>query len=243
MFFEIEGITKSFGGLTANKDVTLSFEKGTINGLIGPNGAGKSTLFKTISGYITPNAGQIRLEGKVLSGMHPYRICKEGIACTFQDAKNFPELDVFETFLVGAYCKESSKKKACSRVEEMIEFFGLTGKEHMFISKLNMYERKLVAIGAAMSSAPKLLLLDELFAGCTPTEVIWLIEVLKKINKEYDVTLFIIEHVLKVIMSICQSVVVLENGKVLEIGTPEQIVKSPKVISAYLGEDYDASQC
>lgn len=243
MFFEIDGITKSFGGLTANKDVTLSFEKGTINGLIGPNGAGKSTLFKTISGYVIPDTGTIKLNGELMTGLKPHKICKKGIACTFQDVKNFPELDMFETILTGAYCAESRKAKACRKAEEMIGFFGLQGRENLHISKLNMYERKLTALAAAMASEPELLLLDELFAGCTPTEVIWLIDILRKVNEERGMTLFIIEHVLKVIMTICQQVFVLDSGAILETGTPEEIVRSPKVISAYLGEDYDASQC
>jgi branched-chain amino acid transport system ATP-binding protein len=242
LFFEVSGITKSYGGLVANNNVSLQFEEGDIVGLIGPNGAGKSTLFKTISGYITPDRGNIIFRNARINGLGPHRVCKAGVACTFQDAKSFPKLEMFETILVGAYCKHRNKRKASNHACELIDFIGLGGKETRLIEKLNMFDRKKVELAAALATEPSLLLLDELFAGCTPTEVGELLELLKKINATLGVTLFIIEHVLKVIMSTCQKVVVLDYGEVLDIGTPDEIVKSKKVVTAYLGEDYDASQ-
>lgn len=242
MFFEVKEITKLYDGLIANNDISLGFEKGDIVGLIGPNGAGKSTLFKTISGYIIPDKGSILFNGMKITGLGPHQVCKAGIACTFQDAKSFPKLEVFETILVGAYCKYANKRKAIDRTREVIDFIGLDGKEKQMIEKLNMFDRKKVELAAALATEPELLLLDELFAGCTPTEVLELLNLLKRINGGLGITLFIIEHVLKVIMSTCQKVVVLDYGGVLDNGTPDEIVRSKKVITAYLGEDYDASQ-
>ncbi|MDR1572117.1 MAG: ATP-binding cassette domain-containing protein [Clostridiales Family XIII bacterium] len=242
MFFEVSGITKSYGGLVANSDISLEFEEGAIVGLIGPNGAGKSTLFKTISGYVVPDRGRIAFRGAQISGLAPHRVCKAGIACTFQDAKSFPKLEMFETILVGAYCRHGNKRRASARAGEIIDFVGLGGKESQMTERLNMFDRKKVELAAALATEPELLLLDELFAGCTPTEVVELLKLLKKANETLGVTLFIIEHVLKVIMSACQKVVVLDYGEVLDIGTPDEIVRSKKVVAAYLGEDYDASQ-
>jgi branched-chain amino acid transport system ATP-binding protein len=242
LFFEVEGITKTYGGLTANNNINLKIEQGSIAGLIGPNGAGKSTLFKIISGFIVPDRGSVRFKGKSLTRLSPHVICNCGIACTFQDVKNFPQLDVFETIQVGAYCRHTFKRQAASRAREVMIFLDLIDQKDQKIVKLNMLDRKKVALAAALATDPDLLLLDELFAGCTPTEVSSLLLTLKKINQELGITLFIIEHVLKVIMSTCQLVFVLDDGTVIESGTPEQICMSKKVISAYLGEDYDASQ-
>jgi branched-chain amino acid transport system ATP-binding protein len=242
LFFEVDGVTKSYGGLVANNNISLKFDEGDIVGLIGPNGAGKSTLFKTVSGYIVPDSGSVSFLGTRLNGLAPHQVCKAGVACTFQDAKSFPRLEMLETILVGAYCRRGAKRAAEERAREVIDFIGLGGKENRLIEKLNMFDRKKVELAAALATEPRLLLLDELFAGCTPTEVVELLELLKKINKDLGVTLFIIEHVLKVIMSACRKVVVLDYGEVLDVGTPDEIVKSKKVVAAYLGEDYDASQ-
>jgi branched-chain amino acid transport system ATP-binding protein len=211
-------------------------------GLIGPNGAGKSTLFKTISGYVIPDSGCVMFRGVKISGMPPHYVCEAGVACTFQDAKNFPKLEMFETILAGAYCRHRRKRGAVERARYVIDFTGLGGKEKRITGGLNMFDRKKLELAAALATEPELLLLDELFAGCTPTEVVELLELLKRINRELGVTLFIIEHVLKVIMSACQKVVVLDYGEVIDAGTPDEIVKSKKVVAAYLGEDYDASQ-
>jgi branched-chain amino acid transport system ATP-binding protein len=243
VFFEIDGITKSFGGLVANNDISLQIEKGEIVGLIGPNGAGKSTLFKIVSGYVVPDKGKIIFKDRDITKSKPHQVCKVGLACTFQDAKSFSKFEMFETILVGAYCKYASKRKASECVRRVIDFVGLNGKESQTIEKMNMFDRKKVELAAALATEPEMLLLDELFAGCTPTEVSELLKLLIKVNKNLGITLFIIEHVLKVIMSACQKVCVLDYGEVIEVGSPEEIVKSKKVITAYLGEDYDASQC
>jgi len=243
VFFEIDGITKSFGGLVANNNISLQIEKGEIVGLIGPNGAGKSTLFKTVSGFIVPDKGKIIFKDRDITGHKPHQVCKAGLACTFQDTKSFSKFEMFETILVGAYCKYTSKKKAIECARKVIDFIGLNGKENQPIEKMNMFDRKKVVLAASLATEPEMLLLDELFAGCTPTEVTELLELLIRVNKELGITLFIIEHVLKVIMSACQKVCVLDYGEVIGIGSPQEIVKNKKVITAYLGEDYDASQC
>ena len=140
------------------------------------------------------------------------------------------------------YCKEKNKKKALVIAREMIKFVGLEGKEHHMIGKLNMYERKRAELAAALATQPELLLLDELFAGLVPTEVVEMVELIRKVNKELGITLFIVEHVLRVIMTLCDRIYVLEHGKLIAEGTPDEITTNELVIKAYLGEDYDVSE-
>lgn len=242
MFFEMKGIKKTFGGLVANNDISLSIERGEIVGLIGPNGSGKSTLFNTITGFIIPDEGTILFKDKNIVRHSPFKICKDGIACTFQHSKTFSELELFETIMVGAYCRYGLKKKAGEYTKTIINYLELDGKENKKADKLNMFDRKKAELAAALATKPELLLLDELFAGCNPSEVEMLSEILVKINKELEVTFFIVEHVLKVIMSICQRVVVLDHGIVIAADTPAEIVNSKQVITAYLGKDYNADE-
>ena len=143
---------------------------------------------------------------------------------------------------MGAYCKEHNKKKALVIAHQMIDFVGLSGKEHHMIGKLNMYERKRAELAAALATQPELLLLDELFAGLVPTEVVEMVELVRRVNKELGITLFIVEHVLRVIMTLCDRIYVLEHGKLIAAGTADEITSNEDVIKAYLGEDYDVSE-
>jgi len=239
MFFEVSEVTKSYGGLVANDKVSLKIDKGEIVGLIGPNGAGKSTLFQMVQGFVVADSGSIKLKGTELVNKPTYKICREGIACTFQHALLFPKLTLGESVRMGAYCRTSSRKKATEHARRMIEFVGLTDKEDKQINKLNIYDRKCAELVAALATEPELLLLDELFAGLNSSEVSDMIALVKRINTELKVTLFIIEHVLKVIMSISRRVYVLDYGKLIASGTPQEISVSPLVIKAYLGEEYN----
>lgn len=240
MFFEIDKIKKSFGGLVANNNISLKIGKGEIMGLIGPNGAGKSTLFNIITGFIIPDSGTIVFKDKNITKHNPHNVCNEGIACTFQHSKTFSELELFESIMVGSYCRFSTKKRAQEHTREIINFLDLQGKENYRTEKLNMFDRKKGELAATLATNPEMMLLDELFAGCNPSEVEKLTDLLLKINHEFGIALFIIEHILKVIMGMCQRVVVLDHGEVIGIGSPEEITKSKKVITAYLGEDYNA---
>lgn len=242
MFFKIEHATKRFGGLVANSDVNIEIEKGEIIGLIGPNGAGKSTIFKSINGFNRIDEGEIWFKDKRISKVPTHKVGRMGIACTFQHAQLFTTLTLEESVLMGAYCKEHNKKKALQIAHQMISFVGLAGKEQSLIGKLNMYERKRAELAAALATQPELLLLDELFAGLVPTEVVEMAALVERVNRELGITLFIVEHVLKVIMTLCSRIYVLEHGRIIASGTPGEITSNPEVIKAYLGEDYNVSE-
>ena len=241
MFFVVDGVTKRYGGLVANSNVSLRVEEHEIVGLIGPNGAGKSTLFQTICGFVRADEGSIRFRDKELTKLQTSMINRAGLACTFQHPQLFPYLEVFETIMIGAYCRTNSKKTAWKETEALIEFCGLKGKETLRASGLNMFERKRVEIAAALASKPELLLLDELFAGLTHAEVAEMVELVTNIHREKKLTILLVEHVMKVVMSICERVYVLDYGKIIAENKPEDLPKNPVVVKAYLGEDYDAS--
>jgi branched-chain amino acid transport system ATP-binding protein len=242
MFLQIDNATIRFGGLAANDHLTMTIEEGSIVGLIGPNGAGKSTIFKSITGFNRLNEGAIYFKGEKISGKETYKICKMGITCTFQQAQLFTRITLEESVLLGAYCREHNKKKALVIAREMIEFVGLAGKEDRLISQLNMFERKRAELAACLATKPELLLLDELFAGLVPTEVESMLTLVRHISSEKKVTLFIVEHVLRVIMNLCTKIYVLEYGRLIAEGNPQSVTNNPEVIKAYLGEDYDATQ-
>jgi len=242
MLLEVKELTKRFGGVVANNKVNLRIDNGEIVGLIGPNGAGKSTLFQTILGFYPPTEGTVIFNGKDITGLSPMNVCREGIACTFQRAQSFPQLDVFESVLIGAYCRHTRKKQASVTALDIIEFVGLAGKEFFPLTRLNMFDRKRVELACAMATQPKLLFLDELFAGLVPNEVTEMVELISRVNSERGITLLIVEHVLKVVMSICKRVYVLDYGNLIMEGTPEEVTSDPEVIRAYLGDDYDASE-
>lgn len=242
MLFRAESITKRYGGLVANSDISLGIEKGTIVGLIGPNGAGKSTFFKTVSGVIRPSGGRLFFNERDITNKKVHEFCARGIACTFQHSKTFPGLSLFDSVLIGAYNRHSGKHAAGLYAREIIDYVGLGQKRDELITGLNMFDRKKAELAMAMATQPELLLLDELFAGCTPVEADSLSGLLLRVNKEKNITIFLIEHVMKVIMRLCDRVVVLENGQLIANGTPHEVQRSKRVLTAYLGEDYDASQ-
>ena len=242
MLLDVKELTKEFGGLVANNRISMQVEEGEIIGLIGPNGAGKSTFFQTILGFNQPTEGTVIFNGKDITGMSTINVCREGIACTFQQAQSFPGLDVFESVLIGSYCRNKRKRDAAPKALEIIEFVGLAGKEFYPLRGLNMFDRKRVELACALATEPKLLFLDELFAGLLPNEVTDMIELVNRVNKEKVVTLLIVEHVLKVVMSICERVYVLDYGNLIKYGTPEEVTKDAEVIKAYLGDDYDVTE-
>jgi branched-chain amino acid transport system ATP-binding protein len=242
MLLKIENATTRFGGLVANDHLNMEIEKGSIVGLIGPNGAGKSTIFKSITGFNRLSEGEIYFNGLPISRRVTHRICRLGITCTFQHAQLFTNISLQESVLMGAYCRTKTRRQALPLAGEMIDFVGLAGKENFRINKLNMFERKRAELAVAMATIPELLLLDELFAGLVPTEVEQMLALVRRVHDERGISLFIVEHVLRVIMSICTKIYVLEYGHLIAEGDPRSVTNNPLVIKAYLGEDYDASK-
>ena len=231
------GVTKYFGGRKAVDNVDFDVEGGEILGLIGPNGAGKTTLFNLISGSIPLDSGTITYEGTKISGLKPFAICRMGLGRTFQTAKNFPDLTVYQNVLMGAvFGKERIPEKEAEEItEQVLEFVGLTDSADKSMKDITLAFQKRVEVARAMATRPKLLMLDEMMAGLNPTEVGDAMELVTRI-RDSGVTIIMIEHVMKAIMSMCDRILVLHHGQKIAEGTPAEIAASPVVIEVYLGE-------
>ncbi|MDR2421231.1 MAG: ABC transporter ATP-binding protein [Oscillospiraceae bacterium] len=233
---EGRALSKRFGGRLAVDDVDFDLEDGEILGLIGPNGAGKTTLFNLISGAITPDSGAIAFEGKSVGGLAPHRLCRLGIARTFQKAKNFPGLSVYDNVLTSAQFGKKGRSDAAARemTERTIEFVGLGPFLGKSVTDLPLAGQKRLEVARALATAPRVLLLDEVMAGLNPSEVGGAMELIAMIN-ESGVAVIMIEHVMKAIMGVCGRVMVLHHGQKLAEGAPEDISRNPAVIEVYLG--------
>lgn len=234
---EGQGVTKWFGGRKAVDNVDFDVEQGEILGLIGPNGAGKTTLFNLISGAIPLDSGVINYEGIKISGLKPFSICHMGLGRTFQTAKNFPDLTVYENVLMGATFgkKRIPEREAEEITRSVLDFVGLSDSAGKSMKDITLAFQKRVEVARAMATRPKLLMLDEMMAGLNPTEVGEAMELVSRI-RDSGVTIVMIEHVMKAIMSMCDRILVLHHGQKIAEGTPEQIATSPVVIEVYLGE-------
>lgn len=234
---EGEGVRKHFGGLAAVTHVDFHIDQGKILGLIGPNGAGKTTLFNLISGSLLPTSGVIRFKGENITGLRPHKICKRGMARTFQLVKLFGNMTVLENVLLGSLfgtsmvMRESNAKRESL---ELLEFVGLSAMEGILARDLTMANQKRLEVARALATKPELLLLDEVMAGLTPTEVGSAIELIRKIGNR-GITVFMIEHVMKAIMTVSDRIIVLHHGEKIAEGIPEEIATNPKVIEIYLG--------
>jgi len=234
---EGEGVRKHFGGLAAVTDVDFHIDQGEILGLIGPNGAGKTTLFNLISGSLLPTSGIIRFKGENITGLRPHKICKRGMARTFQLVKLFGNMTVLENVLLGSLfgtpmvMRESNAKRESL---ELLEFVGLSAMEGVPARDLTVANQKRLEVARALATKPELLLLDEVMAGLTPTEVGSAIELIRKIGNR-GITVFMIEHVMKAIMTVSHRIIVLHHGEKIAEGIPEEIATNPKVIEIYLG--------
>jgi branched-chain amino acid transport system ATP-binding protein len=235
----VKNLTMKFGSLAAVDDVSLSVHKGEIIGLIGPNGAGKTTFFNCLTGYLTPQNGAVQFDGHPLTGMRPNQICRLGLARTFQIVQVFREMATWENVIVGAFCRTANSAEAYQETMEILKFTGLYEKKDSLVGNLTIADHKRLEISKALATKPHLLMLDEAMAGLNATETIEAIELIKKI-RDRGITLIVVEHVMEVIMSISEKVVVFDSGKKIAEDTPEKIVKNPRVIEAYLGGAYHA---
>jgi branched-chain amino acid transport system ATP-binding protein len=238
---EGENICKNFGGLAAVNKVDFYVDQGEILGLIGPNGAGKTTLFNLISAALKPKPGKITYKGKDITPLPAYKICRLGIARTFQTVKIFPHVTVARNVMVGAIFGTGhyvSSREAQKKAEETLEFVDLLPLKDSLAGDLTLAQQKRLEVARALASGPELLLLDELMAGLTQTEVAEAMMDIKQI-RDRGVTVIMIEHLMQAIMGISDRIVVLDYGSKIAEGTPQEVANNPKVIEVYLGEECD----
>lgn len=236
---EVRSVFKYFGGLAALTDISFVCTKGEILGIIGPNGAGKTTLFNVINGFYPPSAGDVLFNGHKVSNLKPHKVCARGIARTFQVVRPLQRMSVLDNVIASAFIRAATKTKAAEAAEDVLRFTGLYQDRALISKGLPLGKRKRLEIARALATRPELLLLDESFAGLNPTEINDQIEIVRKI-REKGITILIIEHHMKVIMSISDRIVVLNYGRQIAEGTPAEIRRNPVVIEAYLGEEQSA---
>jgi len=234
-FLEVAGISKRFRGLVAVDAVSFALEKGAIVGLIGPNGAGKTTIFNMIAGVFHPDRGRIRLEGEDVTGLPPHRVCKAGIARTFQLVKPFGALTVLENVMVGAFRATPDAGVARRAASEVLERLDLAAKAQLPAHGLTLPERKRLETARALATRPRLLLLDEVMAGLRPTEVDAMVRVFTDLVRETGLTILLTEHVMRAVMALSHHIVVLHHGQKICEGPPGQVARDPRVVECYLG--------
>jgi branched-chain amino acid transport system permease protein len=236
--FEVRSLTKAFGGLMAVRDVSFRIEEGAVLGLIGPNGAGKTTIFNLITGFLSPDSGQVEFKGESITGLKPpHNVCVKRIGRTFQLVKPFNDISVLENVMVGAFARTKNANEAREEAMRVINFIGLSRYKDSLASSLTTADRKRLELGRALATKPELLLLDEVMAGLNPRETEEIIEIIRSIS-DRGITLFMIEHVMKAIMTLSHRIIVLHHGEKIAEGTPVAISKDKRVIDAYLGEEY-----
>ena len=233
---EITHVSKFFGGLAANSDVSFQVDEGMIMGLIGPNGAGKTTLFNCITGYYPPSKGEIIFNGRTMNGLQPDAVCKLGMARTWQKVRPLARMSVVDNVMVGALCRTNSLKKAREMAMEQIRIVGLGHRAALLAGGLPIGERKKLEVARVMATRPRLLLLDEVMGGLNPAESEEIIRLILDI-RQLGITQMVIEHDMKTIMRISDRIVVLNSGEKLAEGSPAEIVVNPEVVAAYLGSD------
>jgi branched-chain amino acid transport system ATP-binding protein len=243
MLLSYQNVTKRFGGVCANNGVNFDVAEGEIVGLIGPNGARKTTVMNMISGTYRPDAGKIMFDGHDITRATPDKICRYGIARTYQIPRPFPDLTALSNVCAGTMCGKErpfmSFGECLLDASHCLEFVGLFGKRNTLARDMTLFELRSLELARALATTPKLIMIDEVMAGLNPGEASKAVHLIERIMDEYKVTLLWIEHVMKVIMESTDRVVVLQYGVNLVSGKPADVVKDPRVIEAYLGESYD----
>ncbi len=253
----VQRVTKVFGGLTAVDDVNLDIAERSITSLIGPNGAGKTTLFNCLTGLHRPELGEILFNGGSLIGLRPDEITDRGVARTYQNIRLFGRMTALENVLVGQHLRlqashwsavfrtprqQEEERAARESARELLEFVGLPGREEVVAANLPYGDQRLLEVARALGSQPRLLLLDEPAAGMNPSETDRMMELVHRLRDEKAITVFLIEHDMKVVMSISESVAVLDYGEKIAEGTPEEVRSNARVIEAYLGPEVDVQE-
>jgi len=255
VLLQVKNLSKHFSGLTAVDDVSLHVREGEILAIVGPNGAGKSVLFGLISGLLRPTSGEIYLQGEEITGLKPHLIARKGISRTFQTTALFDQLRVLDNLAIGYRLRtgggfwstlfhshpwEEDKDRTAAKVMETLDFIGLAEKAFHFVSTLSQAEQKRLSIGVALISQPKMILLDEPTSALILEDTEQITDLIKKIYRVRGITVCLIEHKMRMVMDLAQRIIVLNFGRVIAEGTPEEISKNPEVIEAYLGGEYVA---
>ncbi|HEY9064792.1 MAG TPA: ABC transporter ATP-binding protein [Burkholderiaceae bacterium] len=232
---EVRNLTRRFGGLVANSDISIDIRKGEILGLIGPNGAGKSTLFNQIAGAYPPSSGTIAFEGRDVTALPATARCALGMARTYQVPKSFDSMSVIENVMVGSFVRHAASAAARHAAGEVLAFCGLERRADTMAGELTPPEKRRLEVARALATQPKLLLLDEVLTGLTPSEARQGVELIRRV-RDAGVTVVMVEHVMEIVMPLVDRAIVLNLGSVLAEGTPQEVVRNPAVIAAYLGE-------
>ncbi|MFV0281518.1 MAG: ABC transporter ATP-binding protein [Rhodoblastus sp.] len=232
---EIAGVVKRFRGLTAVDNVSLSVGEGEIFAVIGPNGAGKTTLFNLVAGVFAPDEGEISYAGARIDGATPEKICAAGIARTFQIVKPFPDLSVRDNVAIGAMLRAPDMESARARADDILRKLDLFARRSQKAGSLTLPDRKRLEVARALATGPRIILLDEVMAGLRPTETDRMVAVLREINKQDGLTIVMIEHVMRAVMSLADRVHVLHHGASIAEGAPQEVTRDAKVIESYLG--------
>ena len=239
MILQSDDLVKSFGGVTAINHLSLTVEKGTVFGIIGPNGSGKTTFFNLITGIYHPNSGKVTFNGRNITGLRPHQIAELGIGRTFQIPAPFSKMTVLENVMVSTFIRASSLKESRKMATEILERVSLDEKANTLVANVTMEDRKRLELARALGTRPSLLLLDEVMAGLNPSEVKGAIELIRSLRKG-ELTIIVVEHIMDVILSLCDRIAVLDYGQKIAEDVPDQIVNNKEVIRAYLGDRYSA---
>ena len=233
---EVAGVSKNFSGLRAVSDVSFEVPEGAMFAVIGPNGAGKTTLFNMIAGMLAPDTGRIAFSGERIDGHPSHEICRRGIGRTFQLVRPFPGLSVEDNVMVGALLRHSDTADARRRSHRLLAELDLYDKRAQIASTLTLPDRKRLEVARALATDPKLLLLDEVMAGLRPTETDRMVDLLRRLNQG-GLTILLIEHVMRAVMSLATRILVLHHGAAIAEGAPQDVVREPAVVQSYLGSE------